>query len=125
MHKDHLVDRRVGQAKIDVGVTQGADARQWIVCAVVGRLQAPAKIGVGIVHHGEEQVRLVLEVEVDGRRRVADLLGHLAEGEGLVAVLQEQRGGGRQDRLAQLCFLVFTSLPGSSAGALGAGLKYP
>ena len=57
-------------------------------------LRERAEVGVAELL---EQRLLVLEVEVDGRRRVLDPVGDLAHRDGLVALLGEELAGGVED----------------------------
>ncbi len=109
LHEHELIVHRVLQTKGHIGSTECDDPFPGILLTFSCRCQLVAKAHKPLIDHGEQQVILVAKVEINGRWRVANALGHLAQREALIALLQEQFACSGQDSLAQ--FLLLLCLP--------------
>src|SRR6266699_2572935 len=106
LQKHELIVHRVLQSKGYVGPTKGNDTLPGILLTFSCCRQLLAKTYKPLIDHSEQQVVFVVKVEIDSRRRVANALGHLAQREALIALLQEQFACCCQDGLTQCLFLM-------------------
>jgi len=73
-------------------------------------LQHPAEIREALLRQRAQQLILVVEVEIDRPRRVANRFSDLAQRKVLIAVLEEHLPGGLKDGLIEFFFLLLAPL---------------